>query len=211
MAVTEPVPVTLPAREGGVVEGRRVGGAGGRETGTLEPSVSGMISTVCGSVAGVCSGVEGEGKVCPELRVGTAVTLSVSTSREDTLVTVPDCTVRPGEGRELALEAAGKTGAATAGGTITPPELVLRRGRARESSEQMPGLHIIAIKLLGFQKHKLQVRPRNIERLLPSYIKTARLFRHGASESGKASFASASCGVCVCVACRVCSCGREVQ
>ena len=152
MAVTEPVPVTLPAtllaaRERGVVEGRVGGvGGGGRETGTLDSMVSGLISIVCGSGVGACSGSSGWG-VCPEFRVGTGATLSLSTSRDDTLVTVPDCTVSPGEGRELALEAAARDGdgntgvAAEAGGTTTPPELVLGRGRARESSEQMPGLH----------------------------------------------------------------------
>lgn len=142
VAVTDPVPVTLPAREGGVVvEGREPGAK--RETGTLESRVSGLISTVCGSVVGGVCRESGVGKVWPELRVGMAAVLSVSTSREDTLVTVPDCTVRPGEGRELSLETAasagdGNTGtAAAAGGTIAPPELVLGIGRGRNDSEDV--------------------------------------------------------------------------
>ena len=63
-----------------------------------------------------------------EVRVGTAVILSVFTNREETLVTVPDCTVRPEEER-LVAASDGSTGTAavTTAGASAPSELVLLR------------------------------------------------------------------------------------
>ena len=97
--MTEPVPVTLAVRAGGLEGGGRVvergREMGGREVGITGSITAGLISTVCGSVDSVCVGSGAGGR-----RVGTAVMLSVFTRREETLVTVPDCTVRPEEGRE---------------------------------------------------------------------------------------------------------------
>ena len=71
VAVTEPVPVTLPTTRGEEERGASKESEGERGSG-------GFISTVWGEgAAGVA-------------REGTAVMLSVLTSREETWVTVPD-------------------------------------------------------------------------------------------------------------------------
>ena len=78
-------------------------------------------------------------------REGTAVILSVSTSRDETLVTVPDWTVRPGEegGMSRTPSAGGaSTGREEGGGATPPTELVLIRDRGQDSTH--------GSKLLGF-------------------------------------------------------------
>jgi hypothetical protein len=135
VAVTEPVPVTLPPRVR-EEEGRATGAGGGRETAAdiLATRASGLISTVWGTVGSVCGGSGAEAE-SPEFRAGTAVILSVFTSREDTLVTVPDCTVRPGDGSEpSAVCAVGVSTVVATGGASAPSELVLVRD-TREKSE----------------------------------------------------------------------------
>lgn len=69
-----------------------------------------------------------------EVRGGAAEILPVSTRREDTLVTVPDCTIRPGgeergrggSGAVDSVDGVKSAAAVEAGGAAPSPELVLR-------------------------------------------------------------------------------------
>ena len=118
VAVTEPVPVTtLPPRAAAVVTEE--------EEGVREPAVvrgvAGRVATSGGLISTVWGAVWG----CP----GTSVMPSVFTRREETLVTVPDWTVRPVLGRELlcggaavAMAVGGSTGTT---GATPATELVL--------------------------------------------------------------------------------------
>ena len=136
VAVTEPVPVTLPSRTAEAdTEAKERGVRRESDGGRGEERSGGLISTVWGT-----GGVWGGAVVA---RVGTAVILSVSTSRDETLVTVPDWTVRPVEVEGLSRTAsAGGGSTGTEAEEATPPtELVLER--------QEPELSNVT-KLLGF-------------------------------------------------------------
>ena len=122
----EPVPVTLPPTARGEEGTRAVLPSGGMETATGAEGAraSGLISTVWGIVDRMRGGLGAEGG-----GPGTAEMASASTSSEETLVTVPDCTVRPGAevgvpSLEEAASAGSWAGAAVTVGGATELELL---------------------------------------------------------------------------------------
>ena len=136
MAVTEPVPVTLPPVGCPLVA---VTGVPGWASGRLMvgmASTSALVSVGWGRTGGARALLDGgpEAVSGSNWREGTVVIFSVWTSKDGTFVTVPDCTVSPGDADKLSLGGctgggSTGTGAAMEWGTA-PREFVLVKKKA---------------------------------------------------------------------------------